>query len=106
MRLSNPLFLLASAASWAAGDVKFTAPAAGASIPAGTALAVTWADSGDAPALVDLTSYTLFLFSGSNAAPAQLLQLSTATFAAGNTVRVTVPAGTGGMAAAGQPQNV
>lgn len=79
-------------------DVKFTAPAAGASVPGGTAFTVTWADTGDAPALADLSSYTLFLFSGSNAAPAQLYQLSASTFAAaGKSVSVTVPVATGGL---------
>ncbi|KAI9049941.1 hypothetical protein LZ554_006088 [Drepanopeziza brunnea f. sp. 'monogermtubi'] len=97
MRLSYGLHFLALAISlpWVAADVKFTVPAAGASIPGGTAFTVTWADSGNAPALADLTSYTLFLFSGSNAVPAQLLNLKAATFAAGNTISVIVPVGTG-----------
>ena len=79
-------------------DVKFTVPAPGASVVGGTAFTVTWADTGNAPALADLSSYTLFLFSGSNAAPAQLYQLSASTFAAaGTSVSVTVPVNTGGL---------
>lgn len=96
MRPSGSLFLLVASIPWAFADVKFTIPAAGASIPGGTAFTVTWADSGDAPALADLASYTLFLFSGSNAAPAQLYQLAASTFATGSTVSVTVPVNTAG----------
>jgi len=96
MRLSYALFCLAAVAPLAVADVKFTSPAAAASIPGGTTFPVKWADSGEAPSLTDLSSYTLFLFSGSNAAPVQLYQLSTGTFAAGNTVSVTVPLSIGG----------
>lgn len=96
MRLSRAISLLAVALPLASADVKFTTPAAGLIIPGGTAFPVVWADSGAAPALADLTAYTLFLFSGSNAAPSQLYQLAASTFAAGSTVTVTVPPGTGG----------
>ncbi|PBP17849.1 putative beta-1,6-glucan boisynthesis protein (Knh1) [Diplocarpon rosae] len=96
MRLAHALILLAPALPWVSADVKFTVPAAGASIAGGAAFTVAWEDSGEAPALADLTSYTLFLFSGSNNVPAQLLSLKDATFAAGSTVSVTVPVGSGG----------
>ena len=97
MRLCSSLAILAASLPWAFADVKFTVPAPGASVPGGTAFTVTWADSGAAPALADLTGYTLFLFSGSNTAPAQLYQLAAATYATGNTVSVTVPVNTGGL---------
>ncbi|KAG4431125.1 hypothetical protein IFR05_013394 [Cadophora sp. M221] len=98
MRLSTLQGLLAALFSLASADVKFTAPAAGASVVGGTAFTVTWAYTGNAPALADLSSYTLFLFSGSNAAPAQLYQLSASTFAAsGTSVSITVPVNTGGL---------
>ncbi len=97
MYLSNALLFLVSSVPWAFADVKFSAPAAGASLPGGTAFTVTWADSGDAPSISDLLTYQLFLFSGSNASPQQLYLLEPSKpFSAGNTVSVTVPIGTGG----------
>jgi hypothetical protein len=87
---------LAAAAQLALADVKFTVPAPGASMPGGTAFAVTWVDSGDAPSISDLTAYQLFLYSGSNASPQQLYSITTAAFSAGNTLSVTVPVGIGG----------
>lgn len=64
MRLSL-LPLLGALASTVLADVKFTTPAAGAALPAGS-LSITWADSGDSPALSELTSYQLFLCAGGN----------------------------------------
>lgn len=96
MRPSDALIFLLATIPSAFADVKFTSPAAGLSVPGGTTFTVTWTDSGSAPALADLTSYQLFLFSGSNAQPAQLVSLKNAAFAAGNTVTVTVPIGAGG----------
>jgi hypothetical protein len=95
MRLSSALALLLATLPSALADVEFSSPAAGKSVPGGTAFTVTWTDSGAAPALVDLTSYQLVLFTGSNTQPQQLLALKQATFAAGNTVSVTVPLNTG-----------
>lgn len=46
-------------------DVEFISPAAGASIPAG-AITVTWKDSGRAPAISALQSYTLQILVGGN----------------------------------------
>ncbi|CZR61459.1 related to KRE9 Cell wall synthesis protein [Phialocephala subalpina] len=96
MRLSSNLLFLVASAPLAFAYPEFTVPAAGASVPGGTAFSVTWKDSGDAPALADLTTYTLFLFSGSNASPQQLYSLSAGTIATASTVSVTVPVGTGG----------
>ncbi len=100
MRLLIALFFLLSSVRIAFADVKFSTPAAGASLPGGTAFIVTWADSGVAPSISDLLTYQLFLFSGSNASPQQLYLLEPSTaFAAGSTVSVTVPVGIGGTGA-------
>lgn len=96
MRPSVAFFLLAAAAPLAFADVEFTVPAPGATVAGGTAFTVTWIDSGDAPSLADLSAYQLMLYTGSNAAPQQLLSLSNGAFTGGNTLTVTVPAGTGG----------
>ena len=99
MRPSNAFaFLLASIPS-VLGDVKFTVPADGASVPGGVAFTVTWKDSGSAPSISDLSAYQLFLYTGSNIAPQQLSLLSKAAFSAGNTVTVTVPTTIGGSTA-------
>ena len=61
------LVLLASMAPRpAVADIEFTAPAAGASLPGGSAVAVQWKDSGSAPAIADLASYQLMLCAGGN----------------------------------------
>ena len=96
MRYSHALYLLAASCPLAFADVKFTSPAAGASVPGGTAFTITWADSGVAPSLSDLTAYQLFLFSGSNDSPQQLFSLGNAAFSSGDSISVTVPVGTGG----------
>lgn len=64
MKLRSSL-ALAAILSCAQADVKFTSPAAGASI-SGTSISIKWADSGSSPALSDLTTYSLFLCSGGN----------------------------------------
>jgi hypothetical protein len=96
MRPWRVLPWLVASAPFAWADVKFTVPAPGASVPGGAAFTVTWVDSGDAPSISDLTTYQLFLYSGSNAAPQQLYSITTAVFNAGNTLSVTVPVGIGG----------
>jgi len=99
MRRSKVVYLLAAFCPLALADVQFTVPAAGGSIAGGTAMTVTWKDSGAAPSISDLTAYQLFLMSGSNASPQQLLAFTLANgglFSGGNTISVTVPVGTGG----------
>jgi hypothetical protein len=97
MRPSGALFALAAIASPAIAYPEFTVPAAGASVPGGTAFTVTWKDSGDAPSISDLSAYQLFLYSGSNASPQQLYTLSTGkTFTSGNSISVKVPLTIGG----------
>ncbi|KAI9791071.1 MAG: hypothetical protein M1816_004302 [Peltula sp. TS41687] len=83
---SIPLLLFLAITPFTIADVEFTSPAAGASIPGGTAIKVQWKDSGDAPSTSDLKSYQLFLCAGSNENPTQLVALSTdGLFSAGNT---------------------
>ena len=65
MRLELLSLLVAIAPSFVFADVKFTSPAAGASIPAG-AITVQWTESGDAPSISQLSSYTLTLMIGGN----------------------------------------
>ncbi|RDW65350.1 hypothetical protein BP5796_10042 [Coleophoma crateriformis] len=99
MRLTQTL-LLSTTALWSlvSADVEFASPAAGASVAGGTPFLVSWRDSGIAPSLIDLTSYELSLYSGSNDNPQQLYSISTNTFSAtsGNTVSVTIPQDIGG----------
>jgi hypothetical protein len=66
-----PLFLSCFFGLWspAFGDIKFTTPVAGTSVPGGVALTVTWAEGGIAPLISDLSGYVLRLYSGSNDAP-------------------------------------
>lgn len=98
MRSSTALVLLFTTIPSVFGDVLFTSPAAGASVAAGTTVTVSWRDSAQAPLLIDLLSYQLFLYSGSNEVPQQLavLPVDTPTFTAGNSVKVTIPVGAGG----------
>jgi len=58
--------LLTSFASLALGDVLFTSPAAGATLPGGGTLSVVFKESGTSPAITTLASYQLFLMAGGN----------------------------------------
>ncbi|MCJ1367005.1 hypothetical protein MMC16_006136 [Acarospora aff. strigata] len=97
--LLNWLYLLAALTPSALADVKFTTPAAGASVPAGGTFAVEWKDSGTAPSVSDLASYQLFLCAGGNDA-VNFIQLAPITtqgsFGTGNkasgTVQLTIGA--------------
>lgn len=95
-------------------DVKFTSPAAGANVAAGT-IDVQWEDSGISPPLSSLMAYSLLLVTGGNqddemvrfaaalpsahglTVPVRQLTLSTfvsqGSFRAGNSVSGTIPAG-------------
>ncbi|KAK5111671.1 hypothetical protein LTR62_004776 [Meristemomyces frigidus] len=102
MRL-HPLALLAALTTLTIADVEVTSPAAGASIPAG-AMTVTWQDSGTAPALTALTTYTIQLVVGGNDASTQTPLYTVANaglFSAGSTVTATIPAGLAGSTANG-----
>jgi len=93
-----PLSLLATVFQFASADVQFTSPAAGATLPGGGAITITWQDSGSAPSISDLSTYQLFLCAGGNAAGTfiQLAAVTTSgTFASGNTAEGTFAAGLG-----------
>lgn len=64
--------LLVALAQLALADVKFTSPAAGASISAKSPIPVEWTDSGDKPPLNSFTTYTVFLCAGGNDATSQV----------------------------------
>jgi len=97
MRSSAAFFIVLTFISSVFADVKFSTPAAGGSVPAGTAYKVTWTDSTTAPVLADLKSYNLLLFTGSNTNPLPVTTLITGgLFTAGNSVSITVPPGIGG----------
>lgn len=67
------LTLLALIARDVFADVQFVTPAPGASIASGgKTLLVSWAESGEAPPLASLTTYTLFLCAGGNDAASQV----------------------------------
>ncbi|KAL9527403.1 Cell wall synthesis protein [Sphaerulina musiva] len=98
MRSSTLLPVIATLAATVLADVKFTSPAPGASIPAGT-LTVKWEESGDTPKISDLSTYTLQLMVGGNtdASSVGLLSLSTkGSHAQGTTAQGTVPANIAG----------
>ncbi|GIZ43267.1 hypothetical protein CKM354_000649900 [Cercospora kikuchii] len=65
MRPSALLPLTALFVTTALADVKFSKPAAGATLSAGT-ISIEWDDSGDTPKLSDLTSYQIQLMQGGN----------------------------------------
>ncbi|ORX98111.1 beta-1,6-glucan boisynthesis protein-like protein [Clohesyomyces aquaticus] len=94
-----PLAFLA-AVTFVSADVEFTSPKAGATLTGGTAITVEWKDSGDSPAITDLTTYQLFLCAGGNE-PGTFIDLlaisaTTATFAVtGNKATGTIGIGLG-----------
>ena len=69
------LSLLAALAPYTLADVQITSPAAGESIPAGS-VTVKWEDTGEAPTLAQLGSYTLSLVVGGDD-ESDALQLAT-----------------------------
>ncbi|RMZ73448.1 Xaa-Pro dipeptidase [Pyrenophora seminiperda CCB06] len=66
--------------------IKFTSPAAGAQLTAGTAIAVQWSEGGTGPKLTDLQSYQLQLVVGGNKGDEQATTTITPSglFTAGN----------------------
>lgn len=74
--------------NFASADIEFTSPAAGMTLTGGGAITITWQDSGIAPSLSDLSTYSLYLCAGGND-PSTIVQLATVTtqgsFANGNT---------------------
>jgi hypothetical protein len=63
-RLLLPLTALAALAPLVSAGIKFTSPAAGDKLTAGTAIEVEWEEGGSGPALSDLTTYQLILVGG------------------------------------------
>jgi hypothetical protein len=92
MRPSTAFFSLLSSLPFALAIPQFSVPGGGLTYPVASALTITWTDDGTAPSIADLTTYQLFLMTGSNAAPFQLGTLPTGSFASGSSV--IVPAGT------------
>jgi hypothetical protein len=58
-------WLLATLVPCVFADVKFTSPAAGATV-SGPTISIEWEESGNPPAITDLASYQLFLCAGGN----------------------------------------
>ncbi|KAI9679677.1 MAG: hypothetical protein M1829_001639 [Trizodia sp. TS-e1964] len=98
MLFSSSLPLLVALVPLALADVLFTSPAAGITLAGGTSVTVQWRDSGSAPSITDLTSYQIFLCTGSNDSPVQLVSLtpSPGTFSSGPSAIATIPTGVGG----------
>lgn len=97
MHLSKALTFLMASAPLAFAAPKITIPAPGTTFPAGQPIKVTWVDSGEPPALADLTDYTLQLFAGTNAVNVPVFSLPVAKFAAGNSITLTVAPNVGGV---------
>ncbi|TVY43680.1 Cell wall synthesis protein [Lachnellula subtilissima] len=92
MHVSGALVFLATLAPLASAVPVFSSPAAAASVPGGTSLTVEWKDDGTAPAIADLASYQLFLYSGSGTDPTQLYAAaSNGVYTTGNSAVVTIP---------------
>ncbi|KAK0363952.1 Cell wall synthesis protein kre9 precursor [Friedmanniomyces endolithicus] len=87
--------LLAALTPYALADVLVTSPAAGAQLPFGN-IQVTWKDSGVAPALSALTTYTIQLVVGGQEASSQrplVTCANNALFSAGSTATCVVGQG-------------
>lgn len=71
-RLLLPLAAVAALAPVVSAGIKFTKPAAGATLDAGTAIEVAWQEGGTGPKLTELLTYELFLCIGGNDAADQV----------------------------------
>lgn len=63
-RLLVPVTVFAALAPLVSAGIKFTKPAAGTTLKAGTAIEVAWEEGGTGPKISDLTTYTLTLVGG------------------------------------------
>ncbi|KAJ4361571.1 Cell wall synthesis protein kre9 precursor [Ascochyta clinopodiicola] len=63
-RLLLPFTALAALAPLVSAGIKFTSPAAGAKLTAGTAIEIEWEEGGTGPSLSDLTTYQVILVGG------------------------------------------
>jgi hypothetical protein len=64
--LCSLVALVAALSSLAHAGITITSPKAGVTIKAGTAITVQWTTDSSAPAIADLTTYTLLLVAGGN----------------------------------------
>jgi hypothetical protein len=67
-RLILPLAALMALAPFVSAGISFKSPKAGATLTAGQSVTIEWDDSGDGPAITDLTTYELFLCAGGSKA--------------------------------------
>lgn len=93
---SGAFVFLAALAPWTSAMPKISTPTAGQSIAGGTAITVTWADDGVAPLITALTSYQLFVYSGSGISPLQIAAGTAGQTFATTSSTITVPIGAGG----------
>ncbi|KAH6668804.1 hypothetical protein B0J14DRAFT_599350 [Halenospora varia] len=92
MRLSGALLALLGTAPFSVAIPIISSPAQGASVPGGTAFTVSWTDDGTAPAVADLTSFTLQLTAGTSTTNAVVWAAALTTFAASPAgLAVTIP---------------
>jgi len=63
-RLLLPLFALAALTPFVSAGIKFTSPAAGAKLKAGTAIEIEWEEGGTGPKISELLTYQLILVGG------------------------------------------
>ena len=98
------LSLLLAVPFLALADVEVIAPPAGQAVPAGT-IQIAWKDSGKAPSISDLTTYSINLCAGGNEQDTFSCTLATlqsgATFAEGSKASGDVPAAAGDNSANG-----
>jgi Ser-Thr-rich glycosyl-phosphatidyl-inositol-anchored membrane family len=64
--LLAPISVVLALLAIAHADVQFTSPAAGAVLPVGIPLTITWIESGITPLISELSSYQLYLCAGGN----------------------------------------
>ncbi|CZR56779.1 uncharacterized protein PAC_06668 [Phialocephala subalpina] len=75
----------------AMADVLFTTPAARDSLPAGPKFTVAWMESGTSPSISELTSYRMYLYTGSNTIVNPLFSLAFGNFTSKGNTTITVP---------------
>lgn len=63
-RLLLSFAAFAALAPLVSAGIKFTSPAAGAKLTAGTAIEIEWEEGGTGPSISDLTTYQLILVGG------------------------------------------
>ena len=97
MRVSDVL-LLAASAPLALAVPSITSPAAGGSVPGGTAISIKWADDGAAPQSSSLGTCTIQLMAGSNTVSQPIMAVPGVVQASAGTASLTVAAAVSGSA--------